>query len=137
MATLGQKQGDPESLDSAVAVSASGSANGSSKDIGANTSPQAVNVDAQFSLTQTGTTNSADFEVKVQHSNDNTNWPDNDQGEPVFSWKASSAGADLTRSEWVRFTPKRRYFRFRFTNNNATDSFTVDSSVALTTVQSA
>lgn len=137
MATLGQKLGAAASLDSSLSVSAGGSANGNGKDIGANTAPQAVSVEAQFSLAQTGTTDSADLEAKVQHSDDSSNWPDNDQGEPVFSWVAGSAGADLTRSEWVRFTPKRRYFRFVYTNGNGTDSFIVDSSIAVTTVQSA
>lgn len=126
---LGLKLGAFAQLDNAVSVSAASAANGTSKDFGAGTRKPA-RCRAYFSLTQTGTTNSADLQVRLQHSDDNTNWPDNDQGDPVFSWKAASAGADLTRGEPIVFVPKARYYRFRFDNFNATDSFTVSSYVA-------
>lgn len=131
----GQKLNSYTSLDSALSVSAGSTANGTAKDIGANTSPQAVSVECEFALTQTGTTNSADLEVKVQFSDDNSTWPDTGEGDPIFTWKAGSVGADLTRSNAVSFRPKARYFRFQYKNNNGTDSFTVDSAVGLTTLQ--
>jgi len=135
MAEYGQLLNGFTSLDSSVSVSAGGSANGSSKDVGANTSPQALFVESEFSVTQSGTTDQADFVVKVQYSDDNSTWPDDDQGDVVFVWNAASVGADLTRSNAVRFVPKQRYFRFRFSNGNSTDSFTVNSAVGLSTMQ--
>lgn len=126
---LGLKLGSFASLDSSVSVSANSAANGTSKDVGSGTRKPA-RCRARFALTQAGTTNAARFQVRVQHSEDNSNWPDNDQGDPIFAWIASSAGADLTRSEPVVFVPKTRYYRFRFDNFNGTDSFSVSSEVA-------
>lgn len=135
MTEFGQLLNSFSSLDSSLSVSAGGTANGASKDIGANTSPQAVSVEAEFSLTQSGTNDEADLQVIVQFSDDDSNWPDDGEGDPIFTWQAESVGDDLTRSNAVSFRPKAQYFRFQYTNNNGTDSFDVDSAVGLTTIQ--
>lgn len=129
MMDLGLKLGAFAALDSSVSVSAASAANGTAKDLSSSTRKPA-HCRARFALSQTGTTNAARFQVRVQHSEDGTNWPDNDQGDPIFGWTAASAGADLTRGEPVAFAPKARYYRFRFDNFNATDSFSVSSEVA-------
>ena len=126
---LGLKLGAFASLDSGVSVSANSAANGSTKDLSSGTRKPA-RCRARFALTQTGTTDKADFQARVQFSEDGSNWPDNDQGDAVFTWKAATNGADLTRSQPVTFSPKTRYFRFRFDNFNASDSFSVSAEVA-------
>jgi hypothetical protein len=136
MSQFGQQLGASQTqVDSAVSVSAGGSANGTSVDIGAATSPQATSVTAQFGLTQAGTTNSAALTVLVQYSHDNSTWPDSGEGSPIYSWKAGSAGADLTRGSLVSFVPQARYFRFVYQNGNGTDSFTVNGWYALNYLQ--
>lgn len=131
----GQKLGVLTSLDSGVSVSAGSSANGTGKDIGASSSPQPVKVSVQFSLTQAGNNDAADLQVLLQESDDNTNWPDDGEGFPIFSWQAGSVGEDLTRSAVIPFVPSLRYFRFHYINGNATDSFTVSAEVAVHTEQ--
>ena len=120
-------------LDNAVSVSAANSANGSDKDLGTS-SPLPMRVRAKFALTQTGTTNKASLEVRVQFFDTAATYPDNTEGDLVFSWDANalglSAGADLGMSVPVVFSPKGRYYRFRYKNNNGTDSFTVSAWVA-------
>jgi len=123
------------SLDSALSVTAGNRANGSSKDIGANTSPQSLRVDAQFAITNAGSTDGYDLEVIVQFSDDDSNWPADGEGAPIASFYDSNAGADLAASGIFSFTPLLRYFRFQYLNNNGTDNLSVDSEVATQVLQ--
>lgn len=136
MGDIGQKLDTLSSVDSSLTVSAGGTNQGSSEDLGANTSPQAVRVAAQFALTQSGTNDKADLTVRVQFSDDGTDWPDAGEGQMIYSWSAESAGDDLTRSGLVSFVPQARYFRFEYDNGNSTDSFDMDAETAEHLIQS-
>jgi len=136
MATGGYQLNSPAAVDSSLVTSASATTNGSSFDLGVNTSPQAVRNVAQFTFTG-GATNGYDMEVRVQWSDDNTTWPSSGEGDIVLVRTDSTASASLT-SQWVELpAPKARYARFQYKNNNATDAVTVSSEVAQHKLQSA
>ena len=138
MATGGYKLGASTSIDSSSSVSAGGTLAGSSFDLGASTSPQAVRTVAQFAITNSGTTDGYDLEVKVQWSEDNSTWPDSGEGTIVMVRTSTTAGADITWTQWIELPePKARYARFFYTNNNGTDSLSVSSKVAQHILQSA
>lgn len=115
-------------LDETLTVPASSAVNGTTKYLEKNQFPASVAL--QFGISQSGTTDQADVDVSIQWSEDGINWPDDDQTAPVFSWVAANAGDDLTRSKIQPIVPLARYFRLIYTNNNGTDSFTVNSSTA-------
>ena len=118
----GLKTASWATLDAVLTVAGGASGNSDSGDIGANTAAQFTDVSIQTSVTQSGSTDTADVSAKIQWSDDDTNWPDDDQGDVIFTWVAGSAGADLTRSQPVTVPVGARYFRLRATNNNGTDS---------------
>lgn len=122
MADAGLKTASLATLDAVLAVSAASSANSDAGDIGANTAAQPTDISFQISVTQTGSTDTFSGSAKVQWSDDNTNWPDSDQGDVIFSWVAGSAGADLALSQIIVVPVAARYYRLRCTNDNATDS---------------
>lgn len=105
--------------------------NGSSHDLGANTDPQAVVVRVQFTIeNQEGSpTDGYDCDIRVQNSPDNSNWPDAGHGQALGNFTDTTAGADLTRSQFLEFVPKCRYFRFQYDNNNGTDDLVVTSKI--------
>ena len=136
MATGGYKLGAAVAVDSSLSCAAAATTNGSSFDLGDNTTPQAVRNVAQFSVTG-GATDGYDIEVAVQWSDDNTNWPDAGEGIPIFIRTNTTGGSDITLSEWIELPePKARYGRFTYKNSNATDAVTVGSEVAQHTLQS-
>ena len=129
---IGQKLGTLAALDSSLSVAAAtNNVNGTYKDVGANTSPQPTVVGVQFAITNAGSTDGYDLDVRVQFSDDNTTWPDAGEGQSLGNFYSSTAGADMTRSRIITLVPLLRYFRFQYDNNNATDAVTVDSVVAL------
>ena len=139
MTDFGYKLGTLAAVDTSLAVAAGGSwVSGSSFDLGAATSPQAFLLGAQFGITNTGSTDGYDLDVIIQWSDDDTNWPDDGEGELVAHYEDSTAGADLTRSTIEEMpTPQARYGRFQYANNNTTDAVTVNSEVAQHEGQSA
>ena len=138
MATGGYLLGAPTALDSSLSCSAGGAyTNGSSFDLGANSSPQAVRNVVQLSITG-GVTDGYDVEVFVQWSDDNATWPDNGEGAVLKAFTNTTGGASLGYSEWLEMPePKARYGRLQYKNNNATDAVTVTSKVAQHKLQSA
>ena len=139
MTTGGYKLGASASVDASASVSAGGVLAGSSFDLGVNTSPQAVRNVVQFGVSNSSgvPVDGFDVEVKIQWSEDNTNWPDAGKGSVLISFVDSTVGASMTRSEWLELPePKARYGRFYYTNNNTTDAVTVNSAVAQHTLQS-
>lgn len=133
MADAGLKTASLATLDATLTVAGGASGNSDSGDIGANTAAQPTDVTFQISVTQTGTTDTFSGSAKVQWSDDDTNWPDNDQGDVIFSWTAGSAGADLTRSQIISVPVAARYYRLRCTNDNGTDSvdFGIESALLI------
>ena len=119
-------------VDSGVTVNAGGAwTSGTSFDCKHGTDDLlAEYVAAQFALTNAGSTDGQDFEAIVQFSDDNSNWPDDGEGHPIFAFADSTAGKDLTRSKLCEFAPALRYARFQFANNNSTDNVSVSSEVA-------
>ena len=139
---IGQDMDSLAALDTALAVASGTTVNGSSKDIGANTSPQATTVAMQFSITNAGSTDGYDLDVYIQFSDDNTNWPDaisdsdaTTEGLLLANFFSSTAGADLGLSGIKTFVPKLRYFRAVYLNNNGTDAVTVNSEEATHDIQ--
>lgn len=131
MTQYGQKLGLLSAVDTSLSVTAGGSANGSSFDLGLPSAPQPERVDCQFAITNAGSTDGYEpLEVIVQFSDGNVNWPDSGEGSPVFSAYDSAAGADLTRSQLVSFVPLARYARFQYSNGNGTDNLSVSSEIA-------
>jgi len=126
---IGQSFGTTVPRDVDLVVSAGSAANGLGIDCGAS-DPCPIVVLGQFSVSSSSAATAAELEVRIQHSDDNQNWPDDDQGHLIFSWMAGRPGAGLGRSEFVSFRPKRRYYRFRYLNHSKTDSFTVWSRTA-------
>lgn len=123
----------PSTLDNSLSVAAGGTwVNGSAIDLQDATSGLLGELEVDFALTNTGTTDGQDYEAIVQYSPDNVNWPDDGEGDPVFAYADSTAGADLGRSQPVACgTPKYRYARLQHKNNNATDSITVTTRYTL------
>lgn len=137
MATGGYLLGAPTAVDSSLSCTAGGYTNGSSFDLGANTSPQAVRNVVQFSVTG-GATDGYDLQAIVQWSDDNATWPDNGEGSIVLVRTNTTGGSSITKTEWIELPePKARYGRIQYQNNNATDAITVSSSVAQHKLQSA
>jgi len=123
-------------LDNALAVAnATPNVNGSSQDIGVNTSPQAVVVRAQLTVTNAAANDGYDLDVRVQFSPDNAAWPDAGRGQPLGNWYSATLGADIVRSEYIEFVPLDRYFRFQYDNNNVTDALAVTNKIKLVTMQ--
>lgn len=118
-------------VDNALAVNASTSnVNGSSSDLGANTSPQPDIIVAQFAITNSGSTDGYDLDVRAQFSFDNSNWCDAGLGQILGNFYSASAGADLTRSAFIVIPVLARYVRFQYDNNNGTDNLSVSSWIA-------
>ncbi len=131
MPDIGQNLGSLAALDTALAVTAGGGwTSGSSRNIGASSSPQAMLSAAQFSITNSGSTDGYDLDVNVQFSDDGSAWPDDGDGQPVTNFYDAAAGADKTRSRIFEFPIALQYFRFQFRNNNATDNLSVSSETA-------
>ena len=136
MATGGYLLNSPAAVDSSLSASATTTTNGSSFDLGTNTSPQAVRNVAQFDFTG-GATDGYDMEVTIQWSDDNATWASSGEGDIVLVRTDTTASATL-KSQWVELpAPKARYARFVYKNNNATDAVTVSSKVAQHKLQSA
>lgn len=135
--TYGQKiTSSFTTLDNALAVNAAtNNVNGSSADIGVNTSPQATVIRSQLTITNAAANDGYDLDVRVQFSPDNTNWPDAGFGHPLGNWYSAVLGADLTRSEYIEFVPMDRYFRFQYDNNNPTDNLAVTMKTKTVTMQ--
>ena len=127
---IGQLLDTLTALDSALAVNAGATANGTSKDLGVNTSPQSVVVAMQFVITNAGSTDGFDLDVVIQFSDDDTNWPDAGEGLFLTNFFSAVAGDDIALSAIKTFVPKLRYFRATYTNNNGTDNLTVSSEEA-------
>lgn len=127
---IGQLLDTLASLDSALAVTAGATANGTSKGLGVNTSPQSVVVAMQFAITNAGSTDGFDLDVVIQFSDDDTNWPDAGEGLFLTNFFSAVAGDDIALSAIKTFVPKLRYFRAQYTNNNGTDNLTVSSEEA-------
>ncbi len=125
-------------IDSALSVAAGGAwTSGSSIDLQDATSGLLGELIADFALTNAGTTDGQDFEAIVQYSPDNTNWPADGEGIPVFSYADSTAGADLTRSDPRPCgSPIYRYARLQYANNNATDGVSVTTRYTISFGQS-
>ena len=117
------------SLDSSLTVNAGATTAGSSRDLGTS-NPTPALIAAQFSITNSGSTDGYDLDIRVQFSDDDTNWPDSGHGLPIDNLFHATAGQDLTRSRVYSFTPLLRYFRFEYTNNNSTDNLSVGSETA-------
>ena len=132
MTRFGTPSASLAAVDTTLAVAAGGTwVDGSSFDCKHGTDDLlAAYVAAQFKSTNAGSTNGQDLEVIVQFSDDNTNWPDDGQGHPIYAYADSTAGADLTLSRLCEFAPSLRYARFQYRNNNATDAVSVSSEVA-------
>lgn len=123
MADAGLKTAALATLDAVLTVTAANSGNSDEGDIGANTAAQPTDITFQISVTQSGSTDTFSGSAKIQWSDTGTStWPDDDQGDVIFSWTAGSAGADLTRSQVISVPVAARYYRLRCTNDNATDS---------------
>lgn len=136
MTTGGFQLGALASVDSSLSCAAGSSTNGSSFDLGANTSPQAVRNVAQWAITG-GATDGYDLEIIVQWSDDDTNWPATGEGSIVLVRTNTTGGSSLSLSEIMELPqPKARYGRFQYKNNNATDAVTVSSEVAQHKLQS-
>lgn len=129
MGDIGLNLGTLAALDTSVSVGAGATVSGSSKDLGTAT-PQSLVEAAQFAITNAGTTDGYDLDILVQFSDDNTTWPDTGFGLPLRNYRSTTAGADLTRSDILTFAPRLRYYRFQYTNNNATDTLSVSSETA-------
>jgi len=118
-------------VDTSLSVSADGSwHSGTSFDCKHGTDDiLATYIAAQFSITG-GATDGIDLEVIVQFSDDNSNWPKDGEGHPIFAYVDTGASASLSGSRVCEITPLLRYARFQYLNNNSSDSVTVDSEVA-------
>ncbi len=131
MPNVGQNLGALAALDTALTVTAGGAwTSGTSRNIGASSSPQAGISVAQFSITNAGSTDGYDLDVHVQFSDDGSAWPDDGDGQPVTNFNDTTAGADKTRSRIFKFPIDLQYFRFQYRNNNATDNLSVSSETA-------
>ena len=73
-----------------------------------------------------GSSDGYDAIIKVEWSEDNSNWPDAQQtqlnGLPVAIFTSGNAGALLDRSNAFTVPVKARYFRPSYKNNNASDA---------------
>ena len=128
MTTTGTAIGQPSSL-AAVSVSAGGTANSATIDLGSTETPQASRLAAQFAVTG-GATEGYDVTARIQWSKNGTTWPSDGEGAIVLSRSNSGAAASLT-SQWVGLgDPKGRYARLQYSNANATEAITVSAEVA-------
>jgi len=139
MGDAGYKLAALEVLDSGTVVSAGGTAWASSPSfgLGDNSSPQAVAADGQIGISNAGSTDGYDLEVRVQWSDNDTNWPDDGEGKIVGVWYSAVAGGDLTRSALRSLgRPKAAYGRLQYLNRNGTDNLTVTAEIAKHLLQS-
>ena len=74
-------------------------------------------------------TEGIDLEVLVQFSADDTDWPDDGQGHPIFAHVDSDVGISLGQSRTCVFEVPLRYFRFLYRNNNSSDGLKVTSKI--------
>jgi len=81
-------------------------------------------------------TEGIDLEVLVQFSDDNTNWPDDGQGHPIFAHVDSDTGSSLTLSRHCEFAVPQRYCRFLYRNNNSSDDLKVTAELGLAYLES-
>ena len=126
----GQKMAASQVIDNGITLTANtDNQHGSTLDLGASTDPQSVVVRLQVTIeNQVGVpTDGYDVDIRIQSSEDDTNWPDDGHGQPMGNFADPAAGADLTRSEWLEFVPKCRYVRCELDNNNGADDLVFTS----------
>lgn len=125
----------PVTVDNALSVAGSGTTFGASIDLGPNTSPQPIKLDAEWAITGDAV-DGYDVEIGLQWSADGSTWPSNTEYSVVTAKADATGGASLNTDVYTLPEPKRRYCRFVYVNNNAS-TITITSKVAQQLLQAA
>lgn len=128
---MGQRVSTLANVDSGMVVTATKTnRSGSTHDWGTNDQPLPKTCVVQIGITNTGSSDGYDLDVRAQFSEDDSKWPDAGEGQSLGNFYSAVAGDDLTRSRMLTVPVLARYQRLQYDNNNASDNLVVSSAFA-------